>query len=462
MKKVVLIALSIFLTFSAKAQLWDSLRGGLGNVPRIMYADTIDNYLYVGGVFIEVDDKPIRGMARWNGLQWDSLGAGIDNLSLGWPQNTFAITRYNNEIYVGGAFTSAGSIWSEKIAKWNGTQWDSLLIKPFRANNSGAVCTLQPIGGYLYMGGTFDTVAGFPCQSIARWDETNWSSLNFPVLQNTYINAIAEYNGEIYASGSFRNTLNDSISCILRWDGFSWRSVGGGIKGTVANIASMAVYNGELYVAGIFYQSAGNVGDHIQKWNGTTWSNVGGSTGGGNGQIHKLLVHDGKLYALGVFDFAGGIPANYFASWDGTDWCGIGSTFSNVLTAGCVYKDTLYVGGGFRTIDVDSFSRIAKWVGGNYTSVCGNTTDIRESETEVSSVSFYPNPVGSIGTFYISGNQKISIIKIYDQLGREVWRKETDENEIEFFTDGFASGLYFYRVEQLDGKSSTGKFIVEK
>ncbi|CAN5204933.1 hypothetical protein BH09BAC5_BH09BAC5_14750 [soil metagenome] len=465
MRRIVVLAFSIFLTFSAKAQHWDSLQGGLGNVPRVMYADTVDNFLYTGGVFIEVDNKPIRGIARWNGLQWDSLGAGIDPLSLGWPQNTLAITRYNNEIYAGGAFHSAGSVWSAKIAKWDGTHWDSLPIPPFSVNDlNGAIWSLEAINGNLYIGGMFDTVAGFPCKNIAKWDGVSWTSLNFPNLQyGISINAITEYNGDIYVAGAFHNTINDSVSNILKWNGVSWCSVGGGVKGGWTWIESMAVYNGELYVAGAFFQADGNASDNIQKWNGTSWSNVGGGTGGGNGQIHKLLVYNGKLYALGVFDYAGGVPANYFASWDGINWCSVGTTFDNILDAGCVYNDTLYVGGGFRKIDNDSTTRIAKWIGGNFVSACGNTTGINDVESAQITIQLYPNPASDKITIQFDGANTLGEISITDQFAREVRREKLNgEQRLEISVADLAEGMYFFSLDQNGERESSGKFIVRR
>src|SRR5271168_4322216 len=92
--------------------------------------------------------------------------------------------------------------------------------------------TMKVINNNLYIGGWFDSVAGFPSMGIAQWNDTNWSSLNFPNLKDFFtIEAICEYQGSIYVGGTFNNTTNDSISNILKWDGKNWLSVGGGIKG---------------------------------------------------------------------------------------------------------------------------------------------------------------------------------------------------------------------------------------
>jgi hypothetical protein len=265
MKKLFFITGLILTVFSANAQLWDSLRGGFGDYSvRVMYTDTVDNYLYAAGMFHQADGKQCKGIARWNGTQWDSLGAGIDGLNPNvFPGNTLAMTRYNNELYVGGAFGSAGNVPTGCLAKWNGSSWDSLLVRPFPPTAVVSVSSLAAINGKLYIGGSFHTVANITCHYIAQWDGTNWSSLNFPNQQYvSFIGAITEYNGDLYVAGAFCNAIDDTISNILKWDGVSWHSVGGGVKGGWTEIGSMAVYNGELYVAGAFFQADGNKSDN--------------------------------------------------------------------------------------------------------------------------------------------------------------------------------------------------------
>ena len=459
----------LLLTLSANAQHWDTLRGGIGDWSvRVMYADTFDNYLYAAGMFNVADGKHCKGIARWDGTQWDSLGRGIDGLDPNtYPQNTHAITRYNNELYVGGDFASAGNVSTPCLAKWNGSTWDSLSVKPFASNWNEAILTLAPINGKLYIGGIFDTVAGIPCEGIAQWNGTNWSSINFPFFQNApSVNAIAEYNGELYAAGEFCNTIGDTISNILRWNGSTWRSVGGGIKGAWTGISSMVVYNGELYVAGAFFQSDGNAGSNIQKWNGTSWSNVGGSTGGGNGQIIQIFICNGKLYAVGDFTIAGGIPAEYIASWDGTNWCGLGSTFDNLIGTGCEYKDTLFVGGGFQTIDGDTIIHIAQWIGGNYTAVCGNTTGLQENNLPDFSMQVFPNPANDLLSIKLKNvSEKHFDIKIVDVLGQTmIEKKEEDvsgnfEKQVDIST--LSEGIYMVIVS-VGEKKSVERIVVQR
>lgn len=452
MKNLLLGLTAALLTFPAKSQIWDSLLGGLGNAPRILYADTVDNYMYVTGQFLEVNGQYAKGIARWNGTQWDTLGRGIDGLDTtagGWPQNCYGIARYNNKLFVAGGFRSAGAVPAFRIATWDGSSWDTLPVPPFSPGSTGIPLVLEVINGEMYMGGVFDTIAGNYCKSLAKWNGSYWSYIGMPstMYPNVYVNSICEYNNELYIAGNFHSTAfpNDTLTDILKYDGANWKSVGGGMHGAWSVISTMLKYNGELYVAGYFFSADGNAGNHIQKWNGTSWSDVGGGTSGINGQIHKLFVHENKLYALGVFDFAGGVPASKFAIWDGTNWCGVGSSFDNSLGAACVYLDTLYIGGGFWTIDGDSISRIAKWIGGNYVDTCGNTTSISELLIDQELVVF-PNPAYDVITISGLPSANPVQIEVFNIHGQMIFTSATSTATYSLNTNSWSPGLYSIRL----------------
>jgi hypothetical protein len=180
-----------------------------------------------------------------------------------------------------------------------------------------------------------------------------------------------------------------------------------------------------------------------------------------------MSVHNGKLYCVGNFEKIGGVQAMGLASWDGTQWCGYNTDFELVpqycgATNIAFYNDTMYVAGGFDQVDNLNFPFIAKWIGGNYVDTCGViSTGINESLQQNFSVSVFSNPATISTTFQIEnalGNKRIII---YDQLGKEIWRKETNESMIEVSTENFSAGLYFYRIE--NGNAIVqGKFIVSK
>jgi hypothetical protein len=177
-----------------------------------------------------------------------------------------------------------------------------------------------------------------------------------------------------------------------------------------------------------------------------------------------LTIGNGKLYAMGVFDYAGGVPANYIASWDGTNWCGFGSTFDNTINTGCFYNDTLFVGGGFWSIDGDSLPHIAKWIGGSYTDTCGFlSTGMNEQAQQSFSINIYPNPANDFVTIQFENtnaeNLELKILDVFGQTVRAVDAGKTyGTGSYIFDLANIASGVYFVQA-QYNGQTISKKFI---
>jgi hypothetical protein len=166
---------------------------------------------------------------------------------------------------------------------------------------------------------------------------------------------------------------------------------------------------------------------------------------------------------VGNFEKIGGVLAHYIAAWDGTDWCGFGTYFDNRITQITFYNDTMYVAGGFWSINGDSISYMAKWIGGNYIDTCGHLTiGIIEPNEYTNEVIVYPNPSHDMVTFQFSNGGQSRELIIHDMFGREVRREETNESSISLSVLELTVGMYFYSVLERDGSCATGKFIVGK
>jgi hypothetical protein len=317
----------------------------------------------------------------------------------------------------------------------------------------------------LYVGGNFTTIGGINASGLAKYNGTSWSAVgNFPFSYQYGVSSISSYNGELYIGGVFGDSLGNDMN-IARWNGSNWHSVGGGFHGGIASVDALEVLNNILYIGGSFTVSSGNVGNDIAQWNGTILSGVGGgmsSINTTNAQVMDLMQYNNSLYAVGCFQYAGGVFADHIAKWDGVNWCGFGDTLDNIVLALGTYRSELYIGGAFDTIGGDTICSVAKWIGGNYVDTCGViSTGVNEQAGQNFSVQVFPNPLNQNGTFQINGLEGNKTVVIYDQLGKEIWRKETNENQIEFLTENFTTGMYFYRLELNGEIKATGKFIVE-
>jgi len=406
----------------------------------VMYQDTVDHLLYLGG-----GGSASAGILVYDG---DSL----------WAQGSYpmsracAMVRYNDTIYVGGTSLT------KRLAKWDGSIWDTTGIEA-----NGPVFSLCVYNGELYVGGMFSSIAGINSNGLAKYDGNSWTDISgFPFGQFIGVWAINEFNSELYVAGSFGDSLGNVMN-ITRWNGQQWRDVGGGFHGNVAEVWRLEVFNGELYIGGSFTIGGGNVGNYMAKWDGSTLSDVGGGMMGmfnSNGQVNDLAVWNNALYAVGVFEYAGGIFTSYIAKWDGLNWCYLGDSLNVPIQCVATLDSSLYIGGGWWIIGNDTISGFAKWIGGNYTANCGNMTYSEEYIAAIVTLVF-PNPATEEVTFQFSDSQESHAIIIYDLLGNEIYREETNDNAISISVSEFAAGLYFYTIIDDQNQTTSGKFVVE-
>ncbi len=126
--------------------------------------------LYVGGEFDDAAGiAEADAIARWNGSSWSALGsngAGDGALS-GNYVNDLAVS--GSDLYVGGAFPTAGGVASaDQIARWNGSAWSAL-----GSDGSGGgalkdqVFAIAIAGVNLYAGGWFTDAAGLATADFA-------------------------------------------------------------------------------------------------------------------------------------------------------------------------------------------------------------------------------------------------------------------------------------------------------
>src|SRR5262245_40691848 len=91
---------------------------GMSYPVRTIYADSMSNFLYAGGAFVYVDSMLVNGIAKWNGIQWDSLGNGAP-ISV-----VYRIINYDNFLFATGNFCNDINRY---LGKWNGITWDSCI-----------------------------------------------------------------------------------------------------------------------------------------------------------------------------------------------------------------------------------------------------------------------------------------------------------------------------------------------
>jgi hypothetical protein len=438
-----LTAIIIIATqFCAYTQNWANVgyRGEIYPTPQVFCPDTTNDKLFLLGFFY-VDSIPSQtGISElMNGNDWQYALSQISS-----PGRK--LVNFQGSYYACPLQGTYG------VGKWDGSAWQDA-----GTSVGGVVYNLYNDGdSVLWALGSFSSIGSVPADGIAKFNGTSWTALDTATWGGKILK-MCRYNGDIYFTGDFVNVPKD-IYDITRWDGSLFHKVGNGIHGNIEFVQDMIVYGNELYVGGWFnYGVNGNPGTMIARWDGTQWSQVGG--GMQSGQVNDFEIYNGNLWVAGAFNNAGGTTASMVARYDGLDWCDVG-TFDISVSDLAVYQNELYLCGNFQTIDGDSVAHTVKWIGGNNTNGCGHLSTAIDESIQDFSVQVFPNPVTTNATFQFSISPGNKTLIIFDQLGKEIWRKETGDNQIEFSTQGFAAGLYFYSVQQ-NSFSKSGKIIIQ-
>ncbi len=441
----VLIASVVSVPSMGFAQpVWEYLQlpvplGGSG----ALFADTIDDALYVGGNY-SLDGNSQLGdnaLFRYRNGQWDTLPG------LNYPVSS--IIRYGDSLLVtGGIYTVTGDT-TYPIMRWDGVTW-----QPFGYFPSGGVNRMRILNGELYAVGTFPTADGHACNGVAKRQGGCWVNVGLPEFAYDEISVydIALYQGQLAIAGNC-NAVGSTSRDIMAYDGQNWYKLcEPGILGSFAGGHALIEYHGDLYVTGLMLKSAGNVGHSIQRWDGSQWhdldvgltyqpGNFGFVSGG-----WQLLVRDGLLWVGGGFYYAGTTPAWSIATWDGHRWCGLGGELNPISYDFTFFHDTLYA-----TCQLPSSGGhvhdVARYIGASYADTCGLGVDIAEQAGQPFALSATETSEGLWVHGLPDGPHQFTL---HDALGRVVTQQQAGsagEGVLLPGTGNLSTGMYILRAD---------------
>lgn len=288
--------------------------------------------VYVGGAFTQAGGVAVNRIAKWDGTSWSPLGSGLND-------EVWAIAVRGTEVYVGGAFTQAGGAPAHRIAKWDGTAWSAL-----GGGMDNAVRAIEFVGSSLIAGGNFSTAGGSPSKSVAKWDGTQWTSLGGGIEWG--VRCLKSVGSDLYAGGPFSMAGGMSVNLVAKWDGIGWSPLGDGLYSPSSpSVSALEVIGDALFAGGYFTSSGPAQVRFIGQWNGSSWSAVGGGLGN---SVTAMAAADGRLYAVGSFRGTGS-TLQRIGVWDGTSWSSVGSGLNNFANAVALRGEALFIGGMFTT-----------------------------------------------------------------------------------------------------------------
>lgn len=395
--------------------------------------------LIVAGQFAQVGNVAANNIAAWDGSNWIPLSQGLNG-------EVRALAVHNGLLYVGGKFSTAGSVNNvNNIASWNGSNWASL-DNGLTGSGLTFVAALESTPAGLVVGGQFQNAgqsSALATNNIAQWNGTSWNN-NFNTINQLFngpIYTLRQYNNQLYAAGTFNSPALNST----RWYGSNWISNAGGINLfnnlPYNGVAAQYEYNGNLIVGG-HYRNAANLPltQSISKWNGINWSSMaGGDVPDTLEAVRDFIRYNNKLYAAGEFSKIGSTLANGVAEWDGQNWFSINHNnkvawaLATYDSCGAITCDLYSAGEGF----------VNRWK-------C-ITSDDQFSKEHIFRI--VPNPASSYIRIYLTDlDISETQFSIQDMMGNTIYKVET--MLIDGFMDidmdilGVPSGMYFIEARR--------------
>ncbi len=240
---------------------WFALEAGVSgpSFPVVTDLAVLDGDLYAAGTFTAAGGVPAYHIAKWDGSDWAALGAGMGS-------SVSALAVLGGELYAGGSFTtvtnSGGTtVTVNRIARWDGVNWAAL-----GSGMNSAVHTLAVMDGDLYAGGAFTTAGGIAANRIAKWDgdESAWFALADGLTSGgpslPFVSVLAASGGNLYAGGLFIEVSGVPASYIARWDGGAWSALGSGMN---HRVYALAVSGDDLYAGGSFTTAGGKAAAYL-------------------------------------------------------------------------------------------------------------------------------------------------------------------------------------------------------
>ena len=325
-----------------------------------LFLDSSGN-LYYSGSFSGIGSTVAPNLIRWNGSQWEPVFQGNYQGISGPVPLVRTLHNHAGKIFMGGQFSSAGNVFSQGIAQWDGFHWQGagggILGYP-----NQAVFAFASLGSDLFVGGRFTNMGGVFCSNVARWNGTNWFALDSGV--DATVTALTTFNGDVIAAGTFTNASAVVANNIARWDGSQWHAMSTGCN---SNVLALTTWRSNVYVGGRFTTAGGVSARGLARWDGSGWQPVGGGVVGGKTfSVSAFTVNSNSLYLGGGFTNVGGVAALNLARWDGTNWYALSNGWPGTVNALALNGDSLYVGGKWTNSASKTIYCVRRWDGTNW------------------------------------------------------------------------------------------------
>ena len=366
---------------------------------------------------------------KWDGSNWSNLGITC-NYSI------ICMEVYNNELYVGGWFTSFNGISANRIIKYNGTTWQTVGNGVNVENGIiGGVEKMIVYQNKLIAIGGFIHAGTIQASHIASWDGNIWDSLGSGINKLASTPSMCVFNNELYVFSLIDSAGGIPVHNAAKWDGSNWSQVGTGISYWPV---SSTVYDSSIYV-GLNITTCYNH-SLIVRWDGTNWSNDEQDLSHhGWHYVSALTSFNSVLYATGMFDTLNGVSVNNVVKLDST-WIPVDSGVMGSGQFFTVLDSELYMTGDFVVSGLDTVNNIVLFCS---PPLC--EYGVEEKLSNECLLRFYPNPSTDVITIENEKKQGLTLF-IYNIIGEQMLNVRLDNYLNEIRISSLTSGIYIIKV----------------
>lgn len=276
-----------------------------------------------------------------------------------------SIVTQEGDLIIGGSFDTVGGFPQRNIARWDGESWYSL-----GQGLSGTVFALADGGeGTLYAASTSATGAS---STVYLFQDNRWTAVG-ENSEGAIFTLAVDQNGNLYAGGTFTRIGAVAAQHVARWNGARWQALAQGVDGPVY---ALVVDAHNTLIAGGDFTTVPEVavGHNVARWTDYSWQ----ALGDGFDQPVRALVYDhsGRLYAGGEFSASGAVTLNHVAVWQDEQWQPLGAGVDDQVNALVVASSgALYAAGDFSTAGAAAANRIAMWSNNTWQPLAGGIQD---------------------------------------------------------------------------------------
>lgn len=436
---------------------WSAL--GLGTNDTVFAFTIAGTSLRAGGSFTSAGGVVCNRLALWNGTTWSSMPGSATN---GVNNTVYALTVSGSDIFIGGRFTqTSGGLTVNRITRYNIASGTYFALGTGIDNNS--VLSLLFYSNQLYVGGNFSTIGGLTVNNLARWTGSNWNTVSTGT--NGAVKSMSVSGTNLIIGGTFTNAgAISGVNGIASWNGTTFSALGNGISGSGASVNGITTWSNVIIAGGSFTTAGGTSANNIAAYgsipvaptlisppDGSTgvsltptldWSDVTGATTYGvqvstNANFTSLVVNQSGLTTSQYTVGSGTLSNNTTYFWRANATNGLGTSPYSLI-----------------------------WF---FTT--GTVGIINQSEIPLAYRLYqnYPNPFNSqtIIRFDLPGHGSGKVIlSLYDFKGsliREILTSDyvAGKWEVRLNAQDLASGVYIYKL-QTENFSESRKFILIK